>query len=377
MEKGIMEEDIMEKDINEVFIEKLDSNMSIDQFKDEGFQWHNLKDLPQMVFGFPWFNREKIYRRLPRNPKYEIPEMVDMLAYCTSGGQIRFYTDSRRVAIRVKLAGSANMVHMPATGQCGFDCYVDNGHGIKYRSTTKYNVKNSSYEFLFFEWECSVSRKVVINFPLYQGVTDVWIGLDDSTTVFQSCPFDSNKRAVFYGSSITQGGCASRPGMSYTNILSRIFDMECINLGFSGNGKGEPELAKLISDIGDLDLIVLDYEANAWKENLLRKTLWDFIGILRAKHTYVPILVVSKLPYADEVFEREKAGIRKSNIEFQKNLVNTLQEQGDRYIYFLDGSGLLGKDFNECMVDGVHPTDLGFYQIAGNMSAAIHEILSV
>ena len=108
-------------------------------------------------------------------------------------------------------------------------------------------------------------------------------------------------------------------------------------------------MAKLISDISALDLIVLDYEANAWKENLLRKTLRDFIGILRAKHTYVPILVVSKLPYADEVFEREKAGIRKSNIEFQKNLVNTLQEQGDRYIYFLDGSGLLGNNFNECM----------------------------
>ena len=366
----------MVKNIKDVFIEKLDANMKIDEFVDKGFRWLNLKDFPQMVFGFPWFENEKLYRRLPKDPMYKLPEMVDILAYCTSGGQIRLYTDSCRLAIRVQLSGPANMVHMPATGQCGFDCYVDVGHGMKYFNTTKYNVKNSNYEFLFFEWGCSVSKKVLINFPLYQGIKDVWIGVDDATTVLQPYSFESKKRAVFYGSSITQGGCASRPGMSYTNILSRILDMECINLGFSGNGKGEPELAKLISTISDLDLIVLDYEANSWKNNLLQKTLQDFIGILRTKYVDIPILVVSKLPYADEVFDQGKAQIRKNNIEFQKNLVNTLRKQGDRYLYFLDGSGLLGNDFNECMVDGVHPTDLGFYHIAQNMSLAIREIFA-
>lgn len=368
----------MENNIKDIFVEKLDSNMSISEFVDKGFRWFNLKDFPQAVFGFPWFEHEKLYRRLPENPMYKIPEMVDALANCTSGGQIRLCTDSCRLAIRVQLFGPSNMVHMPATGQCGFDCYVDIGRGMKYCSTTKYNMKNSNYEFLFFEWDFSVPlKKVLINFPLYQGVEDVWIGVDNTATVLQPYPFESRKRAVFYGSSITQGGCASRPGMSYTNILSRLFNMECINLGFSGNGKGEPELAELISTISDLDLIVLDYEANSWKNNLYHKTLQNFIGILRAKYVDIPVLVVSKLPYSDEVFNQEKAQIRKDNLIFQKSLIDNLKKQGDRHLYFLDGSGLLGSDFNECMVDGVHPTDLGFYNIAHNMSGVIGDILAL
>jgi len=355
-----------------IAISKLDSNMKAGQFIDKGFRWYNPKEHPEIVYGFPWFMKERIYRRLPEKPDPPVRREVDSLADCTSGGQIRILTDTRRLAVRVKLAGPANMIHMPATGQCGFDCYVNTGEGMRYCSTSKYNYEDSEYEYIFFELEECKTMEVILNFPLYQGVHDVWVGVDEDTGIFKPYPFQCSSKAIFYGTSITQGGCASRPGMSYTNILSRKLDMECINFGFSGNGKGEPELAKIISTLEDISLIVLDYEANTWS-GLLQETLVDFIKILREYHQVTPILILSKIIFSAEVLNPASFN-RLVNAEFQRKLVQKLNEEGDSSIMFYDGSQLLGNDFDECTVDGIHLTDLGFYRMAEKLVGVINSM---
>jgi len=180
---------------------------------------------------------------------------------------------------------------------------------------------------------------------------------------------------VVYGTSITQGGCACRPGMAYTNILSRRLNLEFINLGFSGNGRGEPEVARIIATLPEPACFVLDYEANCTDPEQLRKTLPEFIRILRAAHPRIPLLVISRIPYAAEDHKPVAHGRRLERRDIQSQCVETFRQAGDSRIFFQDGSNLLGADFDECTVDGSHPTDLGFLRMAEGLEPVFRKIL--
>jgi lysophospholipase L1-like esterase len=164
--------------------------------------------------------------------------------------------------------------------------------------------------------------------------------------------------------------------MAWTNILSRRLNVEVINLGFSGSGKGEPEVAEAIAEIPNPACYILDYEANAGTEGL-KKTLAEFVRILRRDHPKTPILVLSRvLPAADLFFE---AGARDNaeRRDFQRATVLERRKAGDANIFFIDGAGLMGTDFEECTVDGAHPTDLGFMRIADGLTAPLRMILGL
>ena len=353
---------------------RYDKHMSIQGAPLKGIKWLDSKKKPLVVSGFAWFSKDKIYRRLPVKPDWSIPEAVDGLADCTAGGQIRFRTDSKRVAIRVLLMGPAGMVHMPATGECGFDCYFGAPGKKLFLSTTKYDHTKVSYEFLFYEVIKKKMQNFTLNFPLYKGVKAVLVGVDNGSKVLLPLPYKNDKKIIAYGTSITHGGCAARPGMAYTNILSRRFNQEFINLGFSGNGKGEPELAMLINQIENPACIILDYEANSVSTEQYKKTLPVFIRILRNKNPKVPILVISQLCFAREN-QNDSYKSRLERLKNQKETIVEFKKQGDKNLYFLDGSTLLGKDFDECTVDGVHPTDLGFMRMADKIEPVLKKIL--
>jgi len=357
-------------------IQKLDKNMQVTKPESEGLKWVDPKEAPFKIAGFAWFDEEKIYRRLPLKPEYSLPPGagVDSLADCTAGGQILFRSDTKKLAIKVKLRKIANMYHMPATGQCGFDCYIGEPGEKKYVSTVKYDHSQISYEFIFFNLKEAKLRNITLNFPLYEGITELQIGIDKNAKILKPVPFINNKKIIIYGTSITQGGCASRPGMAYTNILSRRFNYEFINLGFSGNGRGEPEVAKIISKIKNPGLFVLDYEANSVSCELFDKTLPDFIKILRKNNKNVPILVISIIKHSESFgvnLERRMKGL-----EIQKKHIEHFQKAGDKLLFFYNGEKLLGKDFYECTVDGIHPTDLGFYKIAESLTPVFKKLLA-
>ncbi len=360
----------------EIDVQKLDINMNIDNINNN-LKWLHPTEPPFQLSGFQWFAQEKCYRRLPKNPLHKLPEEVDILANCTAGGQIRFRTNSNAVAIKVKLVGAANMVHMPATGQCGFDCYIGTSDKVYYCSTSKFDHRKTEYEYTFFKMKNKSWKNVIINFPLYQGVENILIGVEETAEIAVPPQYRSDKKIIFYGTSITQGGCASRPGMAYTNILSRNLNMETINLGFSGNGKGEPELARIITEIEKPACLVLDYEANCVSTELFSKTLPEFIKIYREVHPNIPILVVSRPGYAMDRFDEEICKARIERKAIQKNTVDQYRLMGDSHIYFYDGETLLGDNYEECTVDGIHPTDLGFLRIAEGVGKILLDILNI
>jgi len=358
-----------------VDIGKLDKAMRPRKSAEAPLAWHSPKEPPFQVAGFAWFERDRVYRRLPLEPPETIPDAVDSLANWTAGGQIRLRTDSAKCAVRVKLDDVADLNHMPATGQCGFDCYIGPAKRMRYVATTTYDHHHTHYETVLFELAAREMRHVTLNFPLYMGVDEVLVGLEEDAEVKPPEAYALDGRVAVYGTSITQGGCASRPGMAWTDILSRRIDIEFINLGFSGNGRGEAEVARTIATLERSACFVLDYEGNCVSTDLLKQTFPEFIRILREAHPNVPIVGVSHVRSARELWSEVALKHRLERGAFQRETIEGLRAKGDKNVHFVDGSTFLGEDFDECAVDGVHPTDLGFLRIAEAMTPILERIL--
>ncbi|MCF6297643.1 MAG: SGNH/GDSL hydrolase family protein [Flavobacteriaceae bacterium] len=353
--------------------QKLDPAMAIKKSKANNVTWLDVREDPFNLVGFEWIKQDNVFRRLPLNPDWKIREEVNHLANQTAGGQLRFKTNSNKIFLKVELAERSGMYHMPATGQSGFDLYVKENEIQRYLETTRFPHDTIQYQQEFKVGETNKMQEFIFNFPLYNGVKSVSIGVEKNSLIEKPSSFTQSGKIVIYGTSITQGGCVSRPGMVYSNILSRKLDTEFVNLGFSGNGRGEPELANIINQISGMKLIILDYEANANKT--IQKTIYPFVDILRKKYPKIPILIMSKTRYARAIDGSDAYKTLISNRDFQKKLVVERKNNGDSNIYFLDGSTVLGEDYYECTVDGSHPSDLGSYRIAQALLKKIKEIV--
>ncbi|MFT6242095.1 MAG: hypothetical protein ACJAQT_004198 [Akkermansiaceae bacterium] len=172
---------------------------------------------------------------MPVNPEWPIRPAVNRLANSTAGGQIQFQSDSAKVLVRVKLRQSSGMYHMPVTGQSGFDLYLGKAGEQRYAATTKFDAGAKDYEVTLFTGSKS-NRHFTLNFPLYNGVDSVEIGVAAGATITAPLPYQHDGRIVVYGTSITQGGCAARPGMAYPNILSRRLGADFIISNFTSPG---------------------------------------------------------------------------------------------------------------------------------------------
>lgn len=361
----------MPKDIN---ITKIDAAMGFINQTADGMNWYSVDDKPFELNGLYWRRKGGVLRRIPLKSK--ISEGVDHLAWHTAGVMLRFKTDAQEIRINASMWRNSRMFHMAHVGSMGFDIYIGSNSSKFYYASSCFDITKDEYNVTIFKDDTVKKvREFTLHFPLYSGVEKFAIGLNEGAKVYAPSPWIDKRPVVVYGTSIQQGGCASRPGMCHTNILSRTLNRPFINLAFSGSGKGEPEMAELIADIKNPAMIILDYDANAKVEGL-RETLSGFIDILRKKHPETPILLVSKLPYAADFHEDliyTKLRYDYTNIHLSE--LNRRREAGDRNIHFIDGSTLYGPDPSECTVDGTHATDLGFYMIAKHMAPVIENIL--
>lgn len=340
------------------------------------YQWHDPRRAPMQIAGLAWFAREGLLRRLPAKPVHKLPEAVENLADQVPGAQIRFRSNTRLVAVQVKLRGVACNAAIPATAQCGFDLYVGPAGDQRFMSVTKYDHTRSDYENLLFERMRLPPRLLdfALNFPLGMAIEAIRVGLEPGARLEAPAPFALDRPVVIYGTSITHGACASRPGMAYPSILGRRLNVDVVNLGFGGSGKGEPEVARTIAEIPRPACLVLDYEANTSGLEHLKQTLPAFIAILRAAHPEAPIVVATKIPFSQENFndtQPERLRCR----DYQKSVVDDLRQRGDRNLHFLDVGALLGPDFAEGTVDGIHPTTLGFKLMADVFEPCLRALL--
>ena len=360
----------------ELKIDKIDKAMAAKVANHDGMDWYTVDEPNFELNGLYWYKPGDAFRRIPLDAT--VSTGVDFLSWETSGAMLRFKTDAKEIRLDVKTEHNSKMDHMAHVGSMGFDVYLGSGDRKFYRQSTRFNQNLDEYITpVLGPLPESKMREVTIHFPLYSGVSYLRIGLTEGAVIEKPTPWKDDRPVVVYGTSIQQGGCASRPGMSHTNQMSRMLNRPFINLAFSGNGKGEPAMAELIADIENPAMIVLDYDANAHVDGL-RATLSNFIDILRKKHPETPILLVSKLPYASEINdEYEYSEERYAYQEIHMTELRKRRDAGDKNIHFLDGTSLYGIDPCACTVDGVHATDLGFYMIAKRMAPVIDRIITM
>lgn len=211
--------------------------------------------------------------------------------------------------------------------------------------------------------------------PLYDGLVNLEIGVESKASI-SNPQVDSpqkEKPVVFYGTSITQGGCASRAGMSYPNQLSRMLNRQIINLGFSGNGQLDLEVSEAMADI-DASCFVIDCIGNVTTTQMNEKYV-RFMEIIREKKPNVPILLIENIHFPYMYFDQTIFSMIQDKNATLQRIYSGQKNRGDRNIYYMKANKLIGDDF-EGTVDGVHLTDLGFLRISQNLYPVIRKLIN-
>lgn len=332
-------------------------------------RFFNVKSEPFRVYGLHDINGSDRYHRIP----YEVAEAtspgVAGLNYNTAGGRVRFVTTSGYVAIKAKTHGSAKMTNMCLIGSSSFDLYLNRSGRDTFAGDFRppYDYTEGYESVLHLP---AGRKELTVNFPLYSGCDELFIGLDSESTLERRDDYRYEKPVLFYGSSITQGGCASRPGMAYESLISRRFDTNYLNLGFSGNAKAEDAIADYMASL-DYSVFVCDYDHNAPNPEHLAATHEKLYLKIRAAHPDVPVIFVGK-PDCNPI---DRDVRRRRDIIYSTYI--KAAERGEK-VLFIDGYSLFAGELREeCTVDGCHPNDLGMSRMADVIGKAIDYALSI
>lgn len=339
---------------------EIDKNFKVETaIKRDGLIFTNVLEAPFKVYGLMY--EGGMFRRMPDETAERVSDRVHFLHKDAAGGRVRFRTDSMNVAISVKSSAPRPFVHFTIAGSSGFDLYADNEYVNTFLPSADMTEGYESKR----EFADKKMRDITINFPLYSQVSELYIGLDEDCVVEEAAPYVNEKPVVFYGSSITQGGCASRPGRCYEAILSRRFNLDYINLGFSGNAKAEDAMSDYIKGLS-MSLFVYDYDFNAPDVDHLRATHEKMFKKIREAQPELPIIIMSKPRAILDERDRERRAVIETTYQ------NALAA-GDQNVYFLDGPTLMKYCGNEGTVDRTHPTDFGFASMAQVLGDLIEE----
>ncbi|OIQ40614.1 MAG: acetylhydrolase [Bacteroidetes bacterium MedPE-SWsnd-G1] len=340
------------------------ASLSLQAQNEKVTSWWSPEESENSVFLGQGWNTDELqspYHRLPAKAESEVRSPVWNLSKHSAGLSIRFRSNSDNIKIKYNLSGALSMPHMPATGVSGMDLYKKTKDGnwerlwgsYKLDTISRYNFNNKDTS----EFYKKFGAEYQLFLPLYNEVSNLEIGVDTDAD-FNLIPKRKEKPVVVYGTSIAQGACATRPGMAWTNILSRRLDREVINLGFSGNGKMEPALGYLMTDI-DAKVFYIDCLPNLTAtDNPFLLTI-NLVQILKEKYPNTPVVLVAHPGFSNNPTE-------KSNLDTDlQTAITTLTSLGHKRIYFLPREDL-GLNF-ESFVDYVHPNDIGMTEYADGM----------
>ncbi len=330
-----------------------------------------------------WDNTLRPYTRIPAYLKDSVRPDLWERAQCSTGIGVRFATDSRRIGVKYKLLWDTHMIHMADTGLKGTDLYILEGDSAwRHVNTNRPYVlkdadgnKTKDVEATYVERLDGKMHEYMIYLPLYDGVNEIFVKVDSGATITpgNDAIIDKNRKIVAYGTSILQGGCASRTGMCGTNIIGRELNAEVVNIGISGEGKMDYCMARAMNQIPDVDLFLLDPVPNC-TEAMCDSLTYDFVKIIADAHPDTPIVILEGplYPYSryDSMF---KNYLPAKNAALRRNY-DRLVADGYKNLYYVEALGLDGPE-DDGTVDGIHLTDLGFRHYANHLLPHLRKIL--
>ncbi|MBR7132685.1 MAG: hypothetical protein IKD04_04050 [Clostridia bacterium] len=326
---------------------------------------YTMFDKPIRVYGI--YNFDKTHKNQRLTPELRKELDLEYLGRRTPGARIAFRTNSEKVRITVRLASLSPDIGISIYGCQSAKVYVGKGNKACYRlliSPKSYTEKEFSGSFT----KCGELEDIMIFLPRNEPIENVIIELQDGAQILPPTPYKYEKPILFFGSSITEGGCCTTVTNAYTALLSQWLDCDYYNYGFSGSCRGQLQLAELFSDM-DISAFVLDYDHNAPTADFLEKTHRPFFELVRERKPNLPILMLTA-PNYEYMSEADKRR------EIIRNTYETALAKGDKNVYFLDGKDLFGEENRECCtVDRIHPNDLGFYRMAKKIYPTLKQIL--
>ncbi|MCL2522645.1 MAG: GDSL-type esterase/lipase family protein [Erysipelotrichales bacterium] len=347
-------------------VEKLDKFMDSETEVPSNVEYFNpLQNSNVKFLGLPFVKENQNYQRISNSfiEKFQVvnPKLIELGAH-TAGVSIVFKTDTPILVLRSKLNKGAVLWNMSPILEIGFDLYLKINNKWEFYQTSKHKHLDKSHEAIMFEKLDRSEKEVLINFPCYSAVLELEIGLEEKSFIKTSASFSDAKRWLFYGTSITQGACASRPGMSYVNILSRYFNKEIVNLGFSGNALAESVMAEMILEVSGLDIVFIDIDANAVEFNTLKPNLELFLKTIRKYSKDLKIILISRVLDVYQKTNKKTNAIYLDTLYFQREIVKKLNDQS---LFFINGYDIFPlKEYSDYTVDGIHFSDLGYYKFA-------------
>lgn len=349
-------------------IEQIDKNFAKQEVEiKDGKATYRLPYEKFSLFGLQYDRDNKRFTRLPDAVAKATSVNVTALATNTAGGRLCFKTNSPFIELSAKYPALCNMRHMPLTGSSGFSLFENTPNGEKLVGILNaYPADQQGFSSV-----CALNgdalREYILYFPLYNDIYQLTIALDEKAKVQPFNPYQDKLPILYYGSSITQGGCASRPDNSYQAIICKKNRIDYINLGFSGSAKGEKAMAEYLSKI-PCSIFVCDYDHNAQTPEDLQNTHYPLYETFRKANPKTPILFLTRPDY--KTVDDEK------RIEIVKATYEKAKVQGDKKVYFISGKTFFqGGQVCDYTVDNCHPTDHGFAAMADKIYPVIQEIL--
>lgn len=353
-------------------ISVIDKNLASISIEGEDIEWISSHDERFSLHGVYFDEKEGLYMRVPDEVCEKANPYLPHLSRMTAGGRLRFVTDSSSIAIKASLPAFEPMPHMSITGSHGFSVYADGVFQNRYSPVFK-DFAVGTDEPLKNRIKFAMKRDVIkssekalieIYFPLYGGVSELYIGVEPGSVIEPAPPYKYKKPLLFYGSSVTQGGCVSRPGNDYISIIARRLDSDYINLGFSGNGNAEAEMVDYITSV-DASLYAFDYNLYAKHKDRVLPSHFSIYERIREKHPQSAILLYDKPGSVEPVRE---ATIRQTYVK--------ALEAGDARVGYIPSRQLFGEsERDSCLIDRNHPNDLGAMRMADAMYPVIKKLL--
>ena len=343
----------------------------------DGIAWYNAQDWP--VENKAWNDTARYFARLPGRAEGVVPDDVWRLSQHSAGELVRFRTDAPAIRVKYRLfSAQLDFPHMPATGVSGLDLYAldknDSDRGTwKWAACTMPQSQEDNVELI--GGMDPAMRDYMLYLPLYNGVDALQIGVPEGAEFHAVLP-RTDRPILYYGTSLAQGGCCSRPGNLYTAMLSRRLNYPVLNLGFSGSARMDPEMGELFAEL-DPVLFVLDASPNMYADLIDQRGV-RFVQILREKHPDTPILLVENHIHAHSWIIPSKAEEDRTNREALRRVYDHFIAAGDKNIYYLRADNLVGEKIdNDTTMDGSHLNDLGMYRMADSLEEVIRPILGL
>ena len=351
----------------------LDKNMVVNKtIGDVEVVWHDVRKAPFEIYGLYQPQTEPFFHRLPMDVAAATSEAVERLSQESAGGRVRFSTNSPFIAIRATYRVVGRSSHLTLVSTAGFDLYIDDMFGSRYLKEFRMPMDmENGYEQIFQLKEVPGMHSYTINFPVHSVVETLEIGLAPEAQVAEGKKYRSLKPIVFYGSSIVHGTAASRPGYIYENFVARMLDMDYVNLGFSGNAKGEQVLSDYMATL-PMSVFVCDYDHNAPNPEHLEATHYPIYETIRKTNPTVPYIMITRPNYFTNGNPEDT--LKRRDVVLRSYL--KARDSGDKNVYFIDGTAFFADaQVYDCTMDHIHPNDTGFMKMGETIAVLIRHIL--